>query len=63
MPVRPRNARHRQLPLFQPRPMTPRWQNLSPEIRRKTLTLLARLIRTSVGVCQTAERGEEASDE
>jgi hypothetical protein len=63
MLVRPKKTRPRQLHLFQSRPSTPRWQNLSPEIRRKALTLLARLLRTSVGACQTAEPGGEASDE
>ena len=63
MPTRPKFVRFQQLHLFRPRPTTPRWQNLSTEIQRKTLTLLARMLRAAVHAHFSAERGMEASDE
>jgi hypothetical protein len=63
MPTRSKFERFQQLHLFRSRPATPRWQNLSTEIQRKTLTLLARMIRASVHARLSAERGMEASDE
>ena len=62
MATRPKTARFQQLHLFRPRPTTPHWQSLSPEIRRKTLMLLARMLRTSYPARLTSVRGEEVSD-
>ncbi len=63
MPTRPKFVRFQQLHLFRPRPATPRWENLSTEIQRKTLSLVARMLRASVHAHLSAERGREASDE
>jgi len=63
MAARPKTTRFQQLHLFRPRPTTPRWQSFSTEIQRKTLMLLARMLRTSNPACLTPDRGEEASDE
>jgi hypothetical protein len=63
MAARPKIARFQQLNLFRPRPTRPRWQSFSTEIQRKTLMLLARMLRTSYPARLTPDRGEEASDE
>lgn len=63
MPTRPKFVRFQQLHLFRPRPATPHWQSLSTEIQRKTLTLLARMLRTSAPGQVTAARAEEDSYE
>jgi hypothetical protein len=63
MPTRPKFAHFQQLHLFRRRPATPRWQNLSTETQRKTLTLLARMLRASVHAHFSAERDMEARNE
>jgi hypothetical protein len=45
--------------LFQPRAMTPCWTDLPAEVRRRTLALLAKLLRQHVRERRGAEvRGE-----
>ena len=61
--TRPKIVRFHQQHLFRPRPATPRWQKLSAETQRKTLTLLAKMLRTSAHAHLTTERGTEANDE
>ena len=48
-----------QMGLFQPRAMTPCWTDLPAEVRRRTLALLAKLLRQHVRERRGAEvRGE-----
>jgi hypothetical protein len=61
--TRRKSVRYQQQHLFRPRPATPRWENLSAETRHKALTLLAKMLRTSVDAHLTAPRGTEANDE
>jgi hypothetical protein len=63
MLARRKTLRLQQLDLFRPQPTVPRWENLSPEIQRQSLSLLARLLRTSLHARPTADGGKETSDE
>ncbi len=63
MAAKRKTIRCRQLDLFQPQPRIPRWQNLSPEVQRQTLSLLARLLRGVFLAPQAVARREEAGDE
>jgi hypothetical protein len=45
-----------QFKLFHPPQKRPSWQLLSPEIRRKTVRLLARLLREHIGVHASGSR-------
>jgi hypothetical protein len=42
----PKSPRVAQMKLFHPLVTTPRWESLAPEIRRHTLQLLTRLLRS-----------------
>ena len=57
----PRRPRAVQLELFRPRPETPSWPTLPPEITRRTMLLLAQLLHEHLVVGPSGE--EEATDE
>lgn len=63
MSLRPRIERLRQQNLFLPRPATPTWRGLPSEVRRKTLPLLARLLRSSRLLDRAVEHDREVGDE
>ncbi|TWT91729.1 hypothetical protein Pla108_42120 [Botrimarina colliarenosi] len=56
MPRRRPGSKILQLNLFRPMPKRPRWDELPLDTRRKTLPLLATLLRSAL-------RSKEASDE
>ena len=52
-----------QFKLFHPPQRRPSWQALPPETRRKTVRLLARLLREHIGRVRASGSTKEASDE
>ena len=57
MTRRPSRRALHQLHFFRPRPKIPRWERLPDDARRKTLPLIASLLRTAL------QATKEASDE
>ena len=55
--------RERQLDLFQPTPNVPPWLSIPNEARRKTILLLARLLREYRYHLLVNESGKEVVDE
>ena len=47
-----------QLDLFRPRPQAPIWNQISPEVRQKTVFLLAQMLREHRELHAAAERRE-----
>ena len=56
----PRVAQHK---LFHPCQKSPAWQGLPPEVRLRTVRLLARLLREHSGRVQGPGSSKEAGDE
>jgi hypothetical protein len=52
-----------QLDLFRARPSIPGWERLPPDVRHKTVTLLARMLRTRRHAPVAANHGREAGNE
>jgi hypothetical protein len=52
-----------QLDLFRARPTIPDWDQLPPDVRHKTLTLLARMVRPRRHAPVVADHGREVGDE
>ncbi len=52
-----------QLDLFQVPPTIPDWKRLSPDVRRRTLILLARMLRSQSQAHVAVEHGREVGDE
>ena len=63
MPPRWKVHRPVQLNLFHSSPATPDWRQLPAEVRRRTLPLLARLLRTLRDRQRADGQGKEVRDE
>jgi hypothetical protein len=55
--------RSTQLDLFRAAPTIPDWEQLPPDVRNKTVTLLARMLRPRRQAPVVADHGQEVGDE